>query len=184
MATTIVFKDNYEITIDATLSRRHNRSAQVTKHKVSKGSDISDHVISDNKKFSLEGVISEFTRENNISLADATFEKIEEAIETGEIVKVKSKRKNYDNLIITGFDCTDSVDKGYSLVFSLDFEQIRFAEAKTEKRDLIKFPPQKKNAGKTSKEKPTKKQQDKINKKVTKPKSAKTNQISRTMFAR
>lgn len=184
MSTKIIFSDNYEIEIDATLSRKHSRSAQSTKHKVSKGSNISDHVISDNKKFSLEGVISEFTQElGGAFLAGSAFDRIEEAIESGELVKIRCKRKNYDNMIITGFDSNDSVQKGNSLVFSVDFEELRFAETKSEKRDLKKFP-NKKNNGKTSKDKPNEKQQEKINKKVTKPKSAKNNQISKVMYAR
>ena len=47
------------IELDATVNESHSRTARVTKNEVEEGGDVTDNVILDNEKFSIEGLISE-----------------------------------------------------------------------------------------------------------------------------
>lgn len=60
MSTVIKTKDNTLIWIDATLSISEDYSGTVTSHPIQDGSVISDHVILNNTKLSISGVVSDY----------------------------------------------------------------------------------------------------------------------------
>lgn len=208
MSTFIVFSDGSELKIDATPKQDHNRTAQVTKHKVEKGSNITDHVIIENPGLSLEGIMSEFSKgETGEFLHQVTFERLEKAWKYGELVKVVTRRKTYTDMVITSFSCPVEVTQGHALFFSLQLENIRFAETQTEKVPKLqkikidgskpnqskadrkkhkdkaqKRFSEKKNKGRTANKTPNSSQEAKLNKISQKPASAIDSDITKNLF--
>ena len=140
MTTTIIFEDGYELDIDANLKDNHGRTAQLTKHKVEKGAEISDHITKENYTYSLDGIISEMTIEPTDGItrkASIFYEKIKNAYDENEIVKVNTSFEDYENMMITGYSIPREASQGESIFFSLQFEEVRFAETKSVKVEKV-----------------------------------------------
>lgn len=138
MATKIIWSDGYELVIDATLKKQHGRRAALTKHKVEQGSDVADHRVKENYTFSLDGVMNEFTTDDEGTFTRRlAFERIESAYDNDDLLEVKTTLKNYKNMTIAGYSIPEEASQGKALFFSLDFEELRTAVSKTIKVDDI-----------------------------------------------
>jgi hypothetical protein len=141
MATVIVFKDKSTLTLDAAMSQGHGRSAEVTRHEVEEGSDITDHIRSQPHTLTVNAIVSYRPvgapgEEPAPERHKRAFERIERAIDAGETVTVQTGLKVYKNMAITSFDAPREVKTGYSLVCSLSLVEVRFATAKVAKVPL------------------------------------------------
>jgi hypothetical protein len=138
--TTIIFTDGYELEIDATTKENHGRRATVTKHKVEDGSQVTDHFVKENQTFSIDGVISEFSIEEVDGFTKMTSQlkdRLESAYLNTELLTVKTDYKTYENVVLIGYSIPREITHGGSLFFTLDFEEIRFAETKTVKVEKV-----------------------------------------------
>lgn len=146
MSTIIIFPDGYEFTIDTTTKDSHGRSATLTKHKVEKGTQVSDHRVKENMIYSMDGIISEFTYDKSpdfvgvdvqIKKTEIFFERIEQAYDNDELLKIQTSTKLFENMMITNYSIPRDVTQGKAVFFSLEFEEIRFAETKSIKVENV-----------------------------------------------
>lgn len=136
MATTITFADKTTLTLDAALSQGHERGADVTQHPVEQGADVSDYVRAKPHSLTVQGIIAKFpmvdpeTEPEKNRVAKA-FERLERAVDGGELVTVQTGLKVYRSMAIVGLSVTREARNGHDMEVRLDFREVRLATAKT-----------------------------------------------------
>ena len=146
---TIVFEDDFSLGLDATLSQKHDREAEVTEHEVEDGADISDHIRQKPAELSLSAiqVVSPLRSLLEAAMAliapggglgadhhVASYEKLLKAFEKGELVTVHTGLKVYEDMAIVSMQVAKD-SPTFDLPLSLSFRQIRKVQAK-----LVKIP--------------------------------------------
>jgi len=150
VATFIRFPDYSVLKLDACLSQQHGRSADITKHKVETGASITDHIRPGPYTLTVNGLVAYAPPRDAIAVALGAFlgddnrhvkafERLMQAIDKSEIVKVETGLKVYENMAIRSVDSPREVKTGNDFVFTLQLEEIRFVEAATIKVPLDAF---------------------------------------------
>jgi hypothetical protein len=128
------------IALDVTTSLKSNWSADVSKYPITSGSEISDHLSVRNNTYTLEGIISDTPIEghkNELFGSRGTgYERVMAAIDALEtLYQAKktftffSEHQKIENVVIT--KVSFSQEPQDAVAFSIDFEEIRFAYAKS-----------------------------------------------------
>lgn len=126
------------IEMDATISLSPTMSGKVTKHPVEDGSKIADHVVIENKRFSVDGYVSNapvfLTRGNVLGVpsqrrTQIAYDTFETMFDNKVVFTLVTEFKSYPNCIITSLNMpkTGSVD---SLHVQMEVEQIRVVSSK------------------------------------------------------
>jgi hypothetical protein len=148
MATIITFPLPHfgTMQLDACLSQQHTRTADITRHRVEQGSDVTDHVRPSAYSLSVNGIIAYAPPRNPLDVAlgavfDANrtgkaFERLHEAIDRSELVTVDTGLRLYKNMAIRSIDSPRETATGSDFVFTLQLEEVRFVEAATIKIPL------------------------------------------------
>lgn len=125
------------IEFDATLSETHVGNAEVTRHPVEVGSDISDHVRRLPEQVTLNGIVTNTPILFLASLresprrAEEAYEKIKELKDAGALVSVVTSLREYANMAITGFSVTRDARTGQVLNATVDFTEVLTAALQT-----------------------------------------------------
>jgi hypothetical protein len=126
------------IQIDAFVEEGHERSAQVTRYPIEDGSNISDHVIHDPDRLSINGVVGPSSiYSKNIQQETSTnrvldcYLKLEELTQKGEPVTVVTGLKVYDSMIIESFSVQRNAQNGGSLDFTMSLSRIKTVKSQT-----------------------------------------------------
>lgn len=132
--------------IDAFLKESYSFKNQVTDVPIEEGSTISDHVIPEQDKISIEGFIgrTEFVVMNmngmdeNPELEPSNENRIKQNYR--ELKRLKESRQPltlslgldvYKNMIITDFDIDRDVESGRDLPFTMSFTQVKIVKSET-----------------------------------------------------
>ena len=122
---------------DAVTRRTDAKTSRVSNHPVENGFIISDHVLVENTKLSVEGIIS---NANNsllnravgiISDQESARQFLNEVFNARKVVTLVTPEEIYDNLIITSLQFTKDKPTRQEINFSLRLEQIRTVVSKT-----------------------------------------------------
>jgi hypothetical protein len=122
---------------DAVTRRTDAKTARVSKHPVENGFIISDHVLVENTKLSVEGIIS---NANNsilnravgiISDQESARQFLNEVFNARKVVTLVTPEQAYDNLIITSLQFTKDKPTKQEIKFSLRLEEIRTVVSRT-----------------------------------------------------
>jgi hypothetical protein len=124
------------LTLDVLISETHNRTASITENPIEDGSIISDHIINEPYKLSIEGYVSNshpsiLSFLNIFSFEDkakAAFDTLEELFENKELITVVTNLKVYNDMAIENLEIPKTVEDGDSLRFSMDLKEIRKVE--------------------------------------------------------
>lgn len=118
-----------------TLDVQHNFVSKVTQYPVEQNSDISDHVINQNSKFSVSAIFSNATESilNSESVVterdqDECLRILNELRTNKNIISLSTPIDIYDNLIITNISVPKNSSVGRSIQVDIEFEQIRVVE--------------------------------------------------------
>lgn len=125
---------------DVTTRMDTNYSADLSKYPVSSGSEISDHITIRNKKFTVNGVVSNtpFERHPGEVLAEygtgddrlsPAFAFLDQCISMRTPMTLYTEFEKVDNVVITGLQFSNESQE--AVEFRLDLEQVRFAYART-----------------------------------------------------
>lgn len=142
MPVSFVFETGETLEIDASPAQGHRRSADATNHKVEEGADITDHVNPQPETVTISGIISYAPPRTPADLLSGSvalevnrhikaFERLEQAWEYTELMKVNTGLRVYEDVVIVDMDSQRTLDTGYDFAFTITFKQIRFAVAKT-----------------------------------------------------
>lgn len=116
------------IILDATTSINPLYPSKVTEHHIEDGSSIADHVILNNIKLEIEGVVTDAASLSKTILVKTTtkeaFQKLVRARENREIVSVVTSLTTFENMIIVNFSFPRDNTTGGALNINISFEQI------------------------------------------------------------
>ncbi|HHL7864057.1 TPA: phage baseplate protein [Escherichia coli] len=136
---TSAFEEYQALSFDAVESIKVNRNADVTSYAVQDGAMVSDHVQIKNNKFSLQGRISETVLKLNPDMLKSSgingnrralmIEYLNQVMDSRQPFMLVTEHKNYENVVLVGMDYEEEASE--SLLFNLEFEQIRLVNYAT-----------------------------------------------------
>jgi len=121
-----------ELEADLTISESHQRGADVTTHPVESGATISDHVILQPERLSLEGFVTDTPAAvfaANQGRTQDAFDTLEELWREGDTVTIVTGRKTYENMVIV--DLQLPRERPTSMNFSMELQHITVVETET-----------------------------------------------------
>ena len=140
---------------DSVESTKVSRNADVTSYAVESGSEVSDHVQIRNNKFTLQGRISETVLKLNPDMIKNAgingnrrmlmLEYLNQLMDSRQPFLLVTELKNYDNVVLVGMSYEEEASE--SLLFTLDFEQIRLVSKATTSAIAVKTAPNKSVGG-------------------------------------
>lgn len=132
MALTLIRRKNKvgDLTIEATLSEQHNMSATVSKFPVEGGSIVSDHIVNDPEKVTLEGFISNTPMGNDPNnYAQDAFDLLKKMWEARELLDIVTQYKVYTDMAITDISVPLNNKTGQAIQFTVDLIKIKKVNA-------------------------------------------------------
>jgi len=125
---------------DASLNEGISRSAEVTKHPVEQGADITDHVRVLPRTITIQGWVSnnpiQFAASQRTGpaprsiVADA-YQALEQIMDAKTPVRVVTDLRNFDDMILANIDASRDKDTGQILDATITLEQIIIATTET-----------------------------------------------------
>jgi hypothetical protein len=143
MATVITFAGlGDSITLDAATSQQHDRSAEITRHRVERGADVTDHVRPGPLALTVNGVMAAAPPRSVLESGFASltgdekrhrraWDRLQEAMDKSELCTVDTSLHVYPNMAIKGLSTPREASTGDDVVLSIQFEEVRFVEAAT-----------------------------------------------------
>lgn len=160
------------IEIDCTLSIDHNQTSKVSEHPTEEGFKVTDHVIEESIHITLEGIISDATKEHSIQEPYRIFDKFRDLLKSRKKCTIVSTRMNYENMICTSFsERKQGGQPTEALFFNLAFTEIRTAKTKISKVNKQKLEVKKLNDNKEQTKQKVQNTQDRFQNKTNKSKS-------------
>lgn len=130
---TLSEKDFLEFDVAQEIS--HNFPVKVTEFPVERGSNISDHVVNQNLKFSITGIFSNASLTLNNKKLPYTeqdvFLKLVNQIASKKFVTITTPLNTFKNCIITDFSIPKNAKVGHSLTVTIEFQQVRIVDSST-----------------------------------------------------
>lgn len=149
------YNDYQALSFDSVESTKVSRNADVTSYAVESGSEVSDHVQIRNNKFTLQGRISETVLKLNPDMIKNAgingnrrmlmLEYLNQLMDSRQPFLLVTELKNYDNVVLVGMSYEEEASE--SLLFTLDFEQIRLVSKATTSAIAVKTAPNKSVGG-------------------------------------
>lgn len=138
------FKSSFiELALDASLSEIHNRRAKITSFEVEENSAISDHIVLEPAKLTIDGFVTNtpvgiLQLDSFVSKISGQPSRVQTAYDllvklytTKEPFTVVTGLEVYTNMFFEVLDIPDKPEFGQSLRFTADLKQLRFVSSKT-----------------------------------------------------
>lgn len=132
MALTLIKRKNKvgDLTIEATLSEQHSMTATVSKFPVEGGSIVSDHIVNDPEKVTLEGFISNTPLGSDPdNFAQDAFDQLKKMWEARELLDIVTQFKVYTDMAITDISVPLNNKTGQAIQFTVDLIKIKKVNA-------------------------------------------------------
>lgn len=133
--TRITLSDGDFLEFDVAQEISHTFPVKVTEFPVERGSNISDHVVNQNLKFSITGIFSNASLTLNDKERPYTeqdvFLKLVNQIAKKEFVVIRTPLNTFKNCIITDFSIPKNAQIGHSLTVTIEFQQVRIVDSST-----------------------------------------------------
>lgn len=144
VSSAIVASNLQEIQIDVTESTNHEFTSTITQNPVESGSNVSDNVVTNNRKmamsgaivnnpffdFSYSGLLDVFDRLTNAETrSQSGFDVLKDLWESKTPFRIDADRDSYDPVLITSFSAVGSAANGDALRFSMTVEEIKIVSS-------------------------------------------------------
>lgn len=146
-----VYENYMALSFDSVDDVNVRRSADVTSYPVENGATVSDHVQVKNNKFALKGRITETPIKSDPGLLKSAgvtgnrrslaIDYLNQIMDSRQPFLLVTENKTFENVVLTGIEYTEEASE--SLVFDLEFEQIRLVSYGTVNTVAIKTQPSK-----------------------------------------
>ncbi|HBN6464413.1 phage baseplate protein [Escherichia coli] len=133
------YTDYMALSFDSVESTKVSRNADVTSYAVENGAMASDHIQLKNNKFSLQGRISETVLKLNPDILKSAgingnrrmlmIEYLNQIMDNRQPFMLVTEHKNFNSVVLVGIDYEEEASE--SLLFNLEFEQIRLVSTAT-----------------------------------------------------
>lgn len=122
------------VTLDATLREKHSFASKVPSEPIEIGSNLSDHVINQPDRISIEGFITNTPIDQNtvtsfIDFAQNAFNELTRIRENKTLISVLTYYRLYQNMIITDLTVPRTARNGQSLRFNVICTQVNIVGA-------------------------------------------------------
>lgn len=129
--------DLISIEFDAVIEETHNWTNTVTSSPVEDGGDITDNILRDPRKITLNGIItnapifpssqqpSSIDGDSQGTQVDRVFSLLTDLFTNGELVTVFTRYLIYANMAITSISLPRTVGIGEAIIFTIDFLEVR-----------------------------------------------------------
>lgn len=120
------------LSIEATLSESHSMTATVTRFPVEGGTIVSDHIVNDPEKITLECFISNTPIGGEVNNhAQEAFDQLTRMFEAKELVDVVTQFKIYVGMAITDISVPRNNKTGQAILFTVNLVKIRKVQSTT-----------------------------------------------------
>lgn len=120
------------LTIEATLSENHAMTATVTRFPVEGGVIVSDHIVNDPEKITLECFISNTPMSGEPdNFAQNAFDQLNIMFQAKELLDVVTQYKIYTDMAITDISVPRNNRTGQAIIFTVDLVKIRKVQSTT-----------------------------------------------------
>ena len=129
--------DGILLELDAAIDETHERSAEVSKHPVEEGADVSDHVKVSPRRLTINGIITASPLDGtpDESREEEAWEILNRILEAGDTLTVSTTLHTYENMVLTGFSVVR--DGKRRIAPPLTFEEVRKV-----KQEWVSLPPE------------------------------------------
>lgn len=111
--------------VEATLSENHEASSKVTLFPIENGFEISDHIINEPQRVTIEGFISDTPLDGfNGNNAQNAFDTLYEMRDNKELISVITGFKVYENMAITNISVPRDTSTGKAIRFSVELVEV------------------------------------------------------------
>lgn len=133
------------VNFDATISESHRKANEVTSHPVEAGVDVSDHIRPQPEEIDINGIVSDTPLVYLPSLratspiegdltrpterADAAYKELQRVMDSGQLVTVVTKLREYESMAITIFGVDRDASTGNVLNATLSLRQVVTVES-------------------------------------------------------
>lgn len=135
---TFKFSDGSSIQLDAALTEKHAAKVSLTKHPVESGVSPADHATLQPKVYSVDGAFTNapLSKELQDERADRLFvsEMVDilfQVLEAREAITIETELRTHTNMMMTSLSMPNTADVGEAVIFSAEFEEVRFVETQT-----------------------------------------------------
>lgn len=138
-SSTTYIGDYMALSFDSVPALSIKRTGNVTSYPVENGNQISDNIQIKNTTFSLSGVITEtpirltqdllYSSGVNGTRVSQAIVYLDQILDSRQTLTLLTEQRAYNNVVLKGWSCDFKSE--YSQTFTLDFEQVRIANAKT-----------------------------------------------------
>ncbi|HBN1858760.1 TPA: hypothetical protein L1206_003610 [Escherichia coli] len=149
------YTDHQALSFDSVESTKVSRNADITSYAVQDGAMVSDHIQIKNNKFSLQGRVSETVLKLNPDMLKTAgingnrrmlmLEYLNQIMDRRQPFLLVTEHRNFDNVVLVGIDYEEEASE--SLLFNLEFEQIRLVSYATTNAIATKTAPNKSTGG-------------------------------------
>lgn len=132
MALTLIRRKNKvgTLEIEATLSEQHSMTATVSKFPVEGGAIVSDHIVNDPEKVSLECFISNTPiGKDSGNFAQDAFDQLKKLWEARELLDIVTQYKVYSDMAIIDISVPLNNKTGQAIQFTIDLIKIKKVQA-------------------------------------------------------
>jgi len=113
------------LVIEATLSEQHEATCTVTDQPIENGSRISDHIILDPEKVTIEGFVSDTPLSSTTGFnAQATFDQLYTLREARTLLTVVTGYKVYTDMAITRISVPRDTTTGQAIRFTVELKKV------------------------------------------------------------
>lgn len=135
MPVTLDFSDGTSLVLDAAISQHHERNAEITKHPVEDGADITDHIRPQPKGVNIQGLMSTVPLLSAGEVPDENrhidaYKVLDHAITARLTVTVTTGLETYKNMAIRHI-AFPRENANVDLFFTIELEEVLFAKSKT-----------------------------------------------------
>lgn len=121
---------------DVLLEENHEWGNEVTTSPVENGAPVSDHIIPQSKKYRLTAMVSDSSLYGELAEGADTptqraFDILEQLCDSGQLMTVFTKHKIYTDMALTFVGIPRSSANGDSLMFPMEFMQLRLVSTQT-----------------------------------------------------
>lgn len=113
------------LSVDVTIRERHERENEVTNHPIEDGTEVSDHVIRNPVRLSMEGVVTNSPLSGGyVPRAQEAFDILDQLWRERQLITVVTGFGRYANMVITHLDKWKDHETGDALQFTAELQEI------------------------------------------------------------
>ena len=121
------------LTLDASISQTHTRSASVTDHPVESGADVSDHIRVDPIRVTVNGIVTatRLGQQGDTTKEIEAWATLEGLLEAKTPITLVTSLRTYDSMVLVSCSTSREKSLAHAIAPQLEFRQVRIVKSQT-----------------------------------------------------